>query len=114
MSNLHLSSLVVDGGDPSLCQYLFNGDKASPYVVITLNSAPGYTPAMLESGLTQGQSDVKAVSGLADAAFSFTPSGGGGGVGLTFLSGNTICSIATTVPTTVAGEIALAKSILGN
>jgi hypothetical protein len=112
MTNLHLSSLVVSGGDASLCQYLFNADKASPYVVITFNAVPSFTPAMLESGLTQGQSNVKAVSGLADAAFAFTPSGGGAGAGLTFLSGDTVCSIVTTVATTADGEIALARSIL--
>lgn len=109
MSNLHLTSLVVDGTDPSICQYLFNGDKASPYAVITFNSVPGYTPAMLQSGLTAGQTGVKAVPGLANAAFSFTSAPGSG---LSFLSGDTICSIDTTVPTTTDEEIALAKAIL--
>lgn len=113
MSNLHLSSLVVDGADPSLCRYDFNGSKTSPYAVITFNDTPGFTPAMLKDGLTKGQSNVKAVPGLADAAFSFSSTGNGPGVGLTFLSGTTVCSIYTTVPTTTAGEIALAKVILG-
>lgn len=109
MSNLHLTSLVVDGSDPSTCLYLFNGDKASPYAVITFNAGPGMTPATLQSGLTSGQTDVKAVPGLADAAFSFTTDPGRG---LTFLSGDTVCSIDTTVPTTTADEVALAKAIL--
>jgi hypothetical protein len=109
MSNLHLISLVVDGSDPSICRYLFNGDKLSPYVAITFNSVPGYTPAQLQSGLTAGQTGVKAVPGLADAAFSFTSDGG---LGLSLLSGDTICSIDTTVATTTNEEIALANAIL--
>jgi hypothetical protein len=110
MSNLQLSKLVLDGGDPSMCQYLLNGSKSTPYAVITFNSAPGMTPASFESGLKSGQSDVKAVPGLADAAFTFA--GTAGGSGLSFLSGNTVSSIFSTVPTTTAGKIALAKSIL--
>ncbi len=110
MSNLQLSKLVLDGGDPSMCRYLFNGSKSAPYVVITFNSAPGITPASFEAGLKSGQSDVEAVPGLADAAFTFT--GSAGGSGLSFLSGDTISSIFSTVPTTTAGKIALAKSIL--
>jgi len=109
MSNLHLTSLVVDGSDASMCQYLFNGDKASPYVVITFTSAPEMTPAMLQSGLTSGQTGVKAVPGVADAAFSFDAAPG---LGLTYLSGDTVCSIGTTVPTTTDDEVALAKAIL--
>ncbi len=111
-SSLKLSKLVLDGGDPSLCQYLFNGSKTAPYAVITFNSAPGITAAAFESGLKKEQSDVKAVPGLADDAFTFT--GTTGGSGLSFLSGDTICSIYSTVPTTTAGKIALAKSILGS
>jgi hypothetical protein len=75
MSNLNLSKLVVSGDDPSICQYLFNGDKASPYAVVTFNAAPGFTPAMLKDGLAKEQTDIKAVSGLADAAYTFTPTG---------------------------------------
>jgi hypothetical protein len=110
MSNLRLSKLVLDGGDPSMCQYLFNGSKTTPYAVITFNSAPGITPASFEAGLKSAQSGVKADPGLADAAFTFT--GSAGGSGLSFLSGDTISSIFSTVPTTTAGKIALAKSIL--
>ena len=110
MSDLQLSKLVLDGGDPSMCRYLFNGSKSAPYVVITFNSAPGITPASFEAGLKSGQSGVEAVPGLADAAFTFT--GSAGGSGLSFLSGDTISSIFSTVPTTTAGKIALAKSIL--
>lgn len=109
MSSLHLTSLVVDGSDPSLCRYLFNGDKTAPYVLITFNAVPGFTPAMLQSGLTSGQTDVKAVPGLADAAFSFASAPG---LGLSFLSGDTVCSIATAVPTATDEELALAKAIL--
>jgi hypothetical protein len=111
MSNLRLSKLVVEGSDPSICRYNFNGSKAAPYAVITFNSAPGMTPASLEASLKSGQSGVKAVPGLADAAFSFT--GSTGGSGLTFLSGATVSSIYSTVPTTKAAKVALAKSILG-
>ena len=64
---------------------------------------------MLQSGLAAGQTGAKAVPGLADAAFSFASAPGSG---LSFLSGDTICSIDTTVPTTTDDEIALAKSIL--
>jgi hypothetical protein len=110
MSDLQLSKLVLDGGDPSLCQYLFNGSKTTPYAVITFNSAPGTTSASFEAGLKSGQSDVEAVSGLADAAFTFK--GSVLGSGLSFLSGDTICSIYSAVPTTTAGKIVLAKSIL--
>jgi hypothetical protein len=110
MSKLQLSKLVLDGGDPSLCQYLFNGSKTTPYAVITFNSAPGTTSASFEAGLKSGQSDVEAVSGLADAAFTFK--GSVLGSGLSFLSGDTICSIYTAVPTTTADKIVLAKSIL--
>ncbi len=110
MSNLHLTSLVVDGADPSICGYLFNGDQAAPYVLITFNALPpGLTPATLQSALTSGQTNVKAVPGLGDAAFSFDHSPG---LGLIFLSGDTVCGIATEVPTTTHDEVALAKSIL--
>jgi hypothetical protein len=111
MSKLQLSKLVLDGGDPSMCQYLFNGSKTAPYAVITFNSAPGMTPASFEAGLKSGQSGVEAVPGLADDAFTFT--GSAGGSGLSFLSGDTVSSIFSTVPTTTAGKIALARSILG-
>jgi hypothetical protein len=110
MSNLQLSKLVLDGGDPSMCQYLFNGSKTTPYAVITFNSSPGMTPASFKASLKTAQSGVEAVTGLADAAFTFT--GPEGGSGLSFLSGDTISSIFSTVPTTTAGKIALAKSIL--
>jgi replicative DNA helicase len=111
MSNLHLSSLTVSGADPSMCQYLHNGDKSQPYAVITFNAAPGFTADMVKAGLVQEQSDVKPVSGVADAAYSFSPKEGQG-VGLTFLSGSVVCSIFTSVPATVAGETALAGVIL--
>jgi hypothetical protein len=110
MSNLQLSKLVLDGGDPSMCQYLFKGSKTTPYAVITFNSSPGMTPASFKASLKSAQSGVEAVPGLADAAFTFT--GPEGGSGLSFLSGDTISSIFSTVPTTTAGKIALAKSIL--
>ena len=112
MSKLQLSSLVVDGGDPSICTYDFNGDKAKPYAVVTFNSAPGITEAAFESSLRAKQSNVTPVPGVADAAFSF--SGSSGGVGLSFLSGNTVCSIFTTVPNTTPNEVSLAKVLLGN
>lgn len=111
MSNLHLSMLTVNGADPSSCQYLFKGSKTAPYVVITFNPAPpNFTPASFGTQLKRAQSGVEAVPGLADAAFTFT--GSAGGSGLSFLSGGTICSIFSTVPTTAAGKIALAKSII--
>jgi len=110
MSNLQLSKLVLDGGDPSMCNYLFNGSKTAPYAVITFNPAPGMTAASFEAGLKSGQSGVEAVPGLADAAFTFKASAGASG--LSFLSGGTICSIFSTVRTTTAGKVALAKSIL--
>lgn len=106
MSNLHITSLVVDSTDPSACQYLRNGGLD---VLITFTVVPGMTPAMLQSSLAKGQTDVKAVPGLADAAFSF---GSGPALGLTFLSGNTLCSIDAPAPTTTDDEIALAKAIL--
>jgi hypothetical protein len=110
MSALHLASLVVDGADPSMCEYLFKGDKTAPYVLITFNALPpGLTAATIQSGLASGQTDVKTVAGLGDAAFSFSSSPG---LGLTFLSSSTVCSIVTTVPTTTDDEVALAKSIL--
>ncbi|HEY0932484.1 MAG TPA: hypothetical protein VGD91_01970 [Trebonia sp.] len=62
--------------------------------------------------LKKAQSDVKPVPGLADAAYSWV--GSGGGHGLTFLSGDTICSIDSTVPTTLADKTALARSIIGS
>jgi hypothetical protein len=58
-----------------------------------------------------GQKQVTAVPGLADAAYTFT--GEEGTTGLSVLSGTTVFSIATTVPTTTDGKIALAKAILG-
>jgi hypothetical protein len=64
---------------------------------------------MLKDGLVKEQSGVKPVSGLADAAYTW---GSGKGSGLSFLSGSTICSIVTTVPTTSAAELALAQAIL--
>lgn len=110
MSNLHLSKLVIEGSDPSMCRYNFNGSKTAPYAVITFNSAPGMTPASFEASLKSAQSGVKSVAGLADAAVTFT--GAAGGSGLSFVSGDTVSSIFSTVPTTTAGKIALAKSIL--
>jgi hypothetical protein len=112
MSNLNLSKLVLNGNDPSICQYLYNGDPTTPYAVITFNAAPGMTAAMMKDGLTKGQASVKPVSGVGDAAFAFTPKGSKG-AGLTFLSGTTVCSIYTTQAiTTTAGEAALAHVIL--
>jgi hypothetical protein len=109
MSNLHQTSLVVHGADPSICEYLFKGNKLAPYVTITFNANPGITVAQVKAGLEQGQKDVKVVPGLADAAFSFAAPTGGG---LTFLSGDTICSILSIVPTTTADEVALANAII--
>ena len=111
MSNLHLSKLVLDGSDPSMCLYLFNGSKSAPYALVTFNAAPGITAAAFEAGLKSGQSNVRPVHGLADSAFSF--GGSAGGSGLSFLSGDTVSSIYSTVPTTTTGKIALARSILG-
>ena len=111
MSNLHLSQLVVDGDDPTFCRYLYKGSKAAPYVAISFGPAPpGYTPASFESDLKSAQSGVKPVSGLADAAYTYT--GEEGASGLSLLSAGTICSIITAVPTTTAGKVALAKAIL--
>jgi hypothetical protein len=112
MSSLQLSKLVLEGSDPSMCRYNFNGSKSAPYAVITFNSAPGMTAATFAASLKSGQTGVKAVPGLADAAFTFT--GSAGGSGLSFLSGDTVSSIFSTVPTTAAGKIALAKLILGH
>jgi hypothetical protein len=106
-----LSRLVLHGDDPSTCEYLHNGDQAAPYAVITFSSAPGLTDAAFAAGLKKAQSGVTAVPGLADSAFSFT--GSGGGSGLSFISGDTVCSIYSTVPTTTAGKVSLAKSIVG-
>lgn len=99
----------MDQGNPGYCLYNFHGAKNAPYAVITFNSAPGITPTAVEAGLKSGQKNVVAVPGLADAAFSFSS---GRGRGLTFLSGTVVCSIGTTVPTTAAGEEALARTIL--
>jgi hypothetical protein len=109
MSNLHLTSLVVHGADPSICEYLFKGNNSEPYVTITFNANPGITPAGAEKGLKQEQKDVRAVPGLADAAFSFAAPPG---QGLTFLSGDTICSILVLRPTTTSAEVALAGAII--
>jgi hypothetical protein len=110
MANLQLASLVLGSGDPSMCEYLFNGSESAPYVVITFTYAPGITAAVFESGLKGGQADVKAVAGVGDVAFSFA--GISDGVGLSLLSGSTACSIVTTVPSTTAGEVSLAQKIL--
>jgi hypothetical protein len=67
--------------------------------------------AAFGAGLKKAQSGVAAGPGLADCAFSFT--GPGGGSRLSFISGDTVCSIYSTVPTATAGQVALAKSILG-
>ncbi len=84
---------------------------SDPYVAITFSAVPASdTPGSFQDQLKQAQSGVKAVAGLADAADTFT--GSGGGSGLSFLSGGTICSIFTTVPTTTAGKAALARSII--
>ncbi len=109
MSNLHQTSLVVHGADPSICQYFFKGNKAALYVAITFGANPGITVAQVKAGLEREQKDVKPVPGLADAAFSF---GAPPGLGLTFLSGDTICSILSGVPTTTADEVALANAII--
>jgi hypothetical protein len=112
MSNLHLSTLVLSSGDPSFCEYLYNGDKSSPSVSISFNAAPpGMTGATLGGVLRGGQRDVAPVSGVADAAFSWKAKEGPGG-GLTLLSGTVICSIATTVAVSTADEVALANAIL--
>jgi hypothetical protein len=108
MSNLHLSMLILPGDDPSLCEYLFKGDKSQPHVVITFSSAP-LSAAAFEAGLREAQQNVKVVPGLADAAVTF---GYAGSQGLSFLSGNTIVSILATVPTAAGGETALARAIL--
>jgi hypothetical protein len=111
MSKLGLSKLVVHGADPSFCEYLYQGNNADPYVAITFSAAPpSITPGSFQDQLKQAQSGVKAVAGLADAADTFT--GSGGGSGLSFLSGGTICSIVSSVPTTTAGKVALARSII--
>jgi hypothetical protein len=112
MAKLSLTKLTLSGSDPSLCRYLYNGSDNAPYVAITFNSAPGMTKDAFASGLKQGQSNVQPVSGVADSAFS--RGGTAGGSGLSPLSGDTVCSIVTTVPTTTAGQVALAKSILGS
>jgi hypothetical protein len=109
MSNLHLTSLVVSGADPSICEYLFKGSKSAPYVVITFNANPGITAAGVEDGLKKEQKNVQPVPGLADAAFSFAAAPG---KGLTFLSGDTICSILSIRPTTTSAEVALANAII--
>lgn len=109
MSNLHQTSLVVRGGDPSICEYLYKGNKSAPYVLITFNANPGITAAGVERGLKHGQKDVRPVPGAGDAAFSFAASPG---KGLTFLSGDTVCSILTVRPTTTADEVALANAII--
>ena len=108
MSSLHLTSLVVSG-DPSLCEYLFKGNKSAPYAAIIFSANPGLTPAKVKASQRQGHSDFQDVPGLGDAAFSFASDRG---KGLTFLSGGTICSIDTAVPTTTADEVALARAIL--
>ncbi len=109
MSKLHQTSLVVHGADPSFCEYLFKGNKSAPYVTITFNASPRFTVAQVKASVEHGQKVVKVVPGLADVAFSFAAPPGGG---LTFLSGDTICSILSIVPTTTADEVALANAII--
>jgi hypothetical protein len=108
MSSLHLTSLIVSG-DPSLCEYLFKGNKSAPSAAIIFSANPGLTAAKVKASQRQGHSDFQDVPGLGDAAFSFASDRG---KGLTFLSGGTICSIDTTVPTTTADEVALARAII--
>jgi hypothetical protein len=113
MSALGLSKLVVHGADPSFCEYLYQGNKADPSVVITFNVAPAdVNPSSLGAALKSAQANVKAVPGLGDAAYSWGSAGAGGSFGLSFLSGGTLCSITTVVPTTLAGRVALARWII--
>jgi len=111
MSNLHLSSLTLSSLDPSLCTYDHDGDKQKPYVAIAFNMAPGFTGAAVKSGLVQNQSRVQAVSGVGDAAFTYSPKEGSG-TGTSVLSGGILFSIVTTVPAGASDEIALAKAII--
>ncbi len=111
MSKLGLSQLVVHLASPGFCEYLYQGNKAAPYVAIEFFAAPpGTTPGSFQDQLKKTQPGVKALAGLADAAATYT--GSGSGSGLSFLSGGTICSIFTSVPTTTAGKVALARSII--
>jgi hypothetical protein len=109
MSNLHLTSLVVHSADPSVCEYLFKGNNSAPYVAITFNANPGLIAAKVKASLKLAHRDVQTVPGLADAAFSFAAPPG---EGLTFLSGNTICSILVIRPTTTSDVVALANAII--
>ena len=88
-----------------------NGNQASPVVIITFNASTGLTPASVQQGLVSGQTNVATVADLADAAFSL--GGAAGGTGLTFLSGDTVCSIFVVLPTSTGAEVSLARSILG-
>jgi hypothetical protein len=105
MSNLKISGLVLEAGDPSLCRYNVNG---SPNVQITFNAGPGITPAIFEAGVRAGHTSVVAVPNLGDAAFSY----GTSPLALSVLSGGIFLTIISTVPTTPADEISLAKAII--
>lgn len=109
MSKLHQTSLVVHGGDPSTCEYLFKGRKSAPHVLITFNANPGITAAGVKAGLKQGQKDVQTVPGVGDGAFSWATAAG---KGLAFFSGDVVCSILAIRPTTTADEAALANAII--
>ncbi len=110
MSKLNLTALVLGGTDPRFCRYLFHGASGAPHVVITFDAASGMTHAAFEAGLKQDQSDVKPVPGLGDAAYTWA--GIADSRGLSTLSGSTVFSILTTVPTATAGQIALAQAII--
>ena len=85
--------------------------NAAPYVAIEFHCrSPSVTPGSFQDQLKKTQPGVKALAGLADSAATYT--GSAAGSGLSFLSGGTICSIFTSVPTTTAGKVAVARSII--
>lgn len=113
MSNLHLSDLTLEGDDPSTsCIYIHGADPSAAQVVIILTPAPGVTAAVIQSGLQSNDSDVQAVSGIGDAAYTFTGKSDGT-TGITVLSAGVVVSIAVNAQISTAAEEALAKAIIG-
>ncbi len=114
MSTLQLSGLTpgpvdTESGE-SICSYLAGSGSGSPQAVVTFSPNPGLTIARVLTSAQKDHPDAQPVAGLADGALTW--SGDNGGIGLSFITASTIVTIYTTVPTTLAGETALAQLIL--